>query len=301
MSAGYSTTDTFASLIEEIRLSLSGFGVDNDLVTALSNDVASADVIIGVTDSSAVSRGIIEIDEEILYVQSNNNGVLTIAPFGRGYKGTAATTHTAGAMVSISPTFPRSTVSRAINQTIQAVYPDLFSVKTYEFTTDSVYWQYNLPADVERVLLVESKWAATDGWEPVREWDVTHSANTTDHATGKFIALGRPYSAGVTIHVTYAARPTLLANAADEFSATTGLPATARDVVVLGTAVRLMPWLDTGRVPTQTVSSDLQDQNKPIGNAVSLAREMRQQYQLALQREREVLQTRYPLKVRRTR
>jgi hypothetical protein len=33
-------------------------------------------------------------------------------------------------MVSINPTYPKSIVSREVNNAIRAVYPDLFAVKT---------------------------------------------------------------------------------------------------------------------------------------------------------------------------
>jgi hypothetical protein len=297
----FSTIDTFGSLIEEVRMSLSGYGVDNDLVCSLSADIGAADLLIGVSDTSAVSRGIIEIDDEILYVKSNSSGTLTIEPFGRGFKGTTAAAHTTGAMVSINPTYPRSIVSREINNTIRAVYPDLFAVNATNITTDGNNWQYELPANLDRVLLVDAKWTVIDGWEPVREWDVTHSADTSDYSTGKFLSLGAPWGAGVTIRVTYAAEPTLLSASTDVFSTVTGLPSSSRDVIVYGAAARLLPWLDTGRVPVETVMADLADANKPLGGAVSLAREIRQNYQLALRQEREQLLAKYPIKTRRTR
>jgi hypothetical protein len=80
-----------------------------------------------------------------------------------------------------------------------------------------------------------------------------------------------------------------------------GLPSSSRDVIVYGTAARLLPWLDTGRVPVETVAADLADQNKPLGNAVSLAREMRNLYASRLNSEKMALRERYPIKSRRVR
>lgn len=281
-------------------MSLQGFTVDNDLVCALSADIAAADLLIGVDDTEAVSKGIIEIDEELIFVKSNSVGSLTIAPFGRGYKGTTATTHTAGAKVSVFPTYPRSIVSREVNNTIRAVYPDLYAVTSTDITTDGINWQYSLPSDLDRVLLVETRWTIEDGWQPVREWDVTHSANTTDYATGKFISIGEPLAAGMIVHVTYAKPPTLLSASTDLFTAT-GLPSSSRDVIVYGAASRLLPWLDTGRVPVETVAADLADQTKPVGNAVSLGRVMDNKYTTRLNAEKSALRERYPIKSRRVR
>jgi hypothetical protein len=69
---GYSSVDTFNSLIEEVTLSLGGFGSSNDMVCSLAYDIAANDLIIGVDDSAAVSKGIIEIDDELIFVTSNN-------------------------------------------------------------------------------------------------------------------------------------------------------------------------------------------------------------------------------------
>lgn len=297
---GYSSVDSFSSLVDEVSTALQGYTVDNDLVCALSADIVPGDLLIGVDDAEAVSKGIIEIDEELIFVKSNASGNLTIAPFGRGYKGTTATAHTAGAKVSVAPTYPRSIVSREVNNTIRAVYPDLFAVATTDITMDGSNWQYGLPTDLDRVLLVETRWTTWTGWVPIREWDVTHSANTTDYATGKFISLGIPLAAGMILHVTYAKPPTLLSDPTDLFTAT-GLPSSSRDVIVYGAASRLLPWLDTGRVPVETVAADLADQTKPVGNAVSLAREMRNLYSTRLAAEKSVLRERYPIKSRRTR
>jgi hypothetical protein len=51
----------------------------------------------------------------------------------------------------------------------------------------------------------------------------------------------------------------------------------------------------------ETVAADLADQNKPLGNAVSLAREMRNLYASRLNSEKMALRERYPIKSRRVR
>jgi hypothetical protein len=96
----------------------------------------------------------------------------------------------------VAPTYPRSIVSREVNNTIRAVYPDLFAVGTTDITMDGINWQYGLPADLDRVLLVETRWTIEDGWTPIREWDVTHSANTTDYATGSSSPSVSPWQPG---------------------------------------------------------------------------------------------------------
>jgi hypothetical protein len=49
-----------------------------------------------------------------------------IPGFGRGYQGTTASPHAQYAPVTLSPTFPRNSIKKAINDTINSFYPKLW-------------------------------------------------------------------------------------------------------------------------------------------------------------------------------
>lgn len=55
-----------------------------------------------------ISRGLIEVDDELMLVQkvSQSDGIVTLLPGGRGFRSVAAT-HSAGALVTNNPKFPR--------------------------------------------------------------------------------------------------------------------------------------------------------------------------------------------------
>lgn len=297
----YPTSDTFTSLIDEVITSLQGFGTDNDATATLTSDVVSADQLLLVDSTDDVSRGLIEIDQEIIYVQSADQGVITVQPWGRGFKGTVAASHVAGSMVSVAPSWPRAVVAREVNNTVRAVYPSLFAVGTLELTSSPTTWQYAISSTVDRVLSVEWRWTTElDGWMPVAGWEMLTSANTTDFPSGKALLISEPLPAGCRIHVVYAKSPTLMANPGDAFT-TTGLPATCRDVIVYGTSARLLPWQDTARVPVESVSSDVQDATKPVGNAVALSKELRNLYASRLQDEMRSQMNRYPIRSHKVR
>lgn len=297
----YPTNDTFSSMIDEVITSLQGFGTDNDQVCTLVGGLGPTDINISVDDTDDVSRGVIEIDQEIIYAYSADQGQIVVPPWGRGYKGSVAASHTAGAMVSVAPSWPRAVVAREVNNTIRAVYPMLFSVGTLELTANSYTWQYAIPSTVDRVLAVEWRWTTSiDGWMPVTGWEVIQSANTTDFASGKALLIAEPLPPGARLHVVYAKMPTLLVNATDAFTLT-GLSASSRDVIIYGAASRLLPWQDTARVPVETVSSDVQDTPKPVGNAISMAKEIRNLYAIRLGQEQQALIDRYPMKAHKVR
>lgn len=296
----YPSVDTFASLIDEVITSLQGFGTSNDQVVTLTGNVTTGALTMSVDDTDNISRGIIEVDDEIIYASYGESGVIYIPPWGRGFKGTTPTTHTTGSPVWVSPSWPRATVAREVNNTIKSLYPSLFAVGTTEITGTNTTWQYPLPSTVERVLSVEWRYTFPDAWQTVKSWEVTHSSNTTDFPTGKSLLVGDPLPANAKVHVVYAKLPSALASSAALFT-TSGLPASARDVVVLGTAARLVPWMDTARLPVESVPSDALDLGKPVGMATQVAGSLRQQYQIRLDQERRALLERYPTRSHKVR
>jgi hypothetical protein len=300
--AGYPTTDTFSSLIDEVIVSLQGFGGNVDQMSTLTTGCTSNGLSLSVDSTQTIGRGIIEIDQELMYALSQSGGTLTIAPWGRGWKGTTASTHATNAAIYIAPTYPRSVVAREINNTIRAVYPQLFDVKSTDITMNSRDWQYELPVDCDRVLYVDWKYSIVTSWQPLHGWEEVQAANTTDFPTsGNFLAVSEPLMADSTLHVTYMAQPTLLANDTDPFAATTGLPASSRDVIVYGAASRLLPWVDASHISQESVPSDAQDQQRPPGTATQLAKQMLQMYLMRLTQERQALLQRYPIKAHKVR
>lgn len=296
----FPTSDTFGTLIDEVILALQGWGVNKDQMTTLATAVSDSDTTLVVSETGEVSRGIVEIDDELIWVQQADGANLTVPTWGRGFKGTIAAAHDSGVAICVNPTWPRSVVGREINNTIKALFPALFAVGTDEQSASSTVWQYPLPADTERVLDAEWKWSNLEGWRQIRGWDLTHSANTTDFATGKMLSLVEYVPTGSTLRVTYAKPPTTFSAASDAYSVT-GLPATSKDVIVLGTAARLTPWLDVGRLPVQNVEADALDSPRPLGTSVQIAREIRARYEARLAEERRALYTKYPLRAHKVR
>lgn len=300
--AGYPTTDTFDSLIDEVITSLQGFGASADLIQTLSGNLSQNGLTFTVASAvPTLGRGIVEIDQELIYVNSFSGTTATIAPWGRGWKGTTPAIHNDGAAIYVSPQYPRSIVAREVNNTIRAVYPSLFPVGTTDITVNSRDWQYQLPAECDNVITVEWKFSVVTSWQPMNGWEQVSSANTTDFATGNFLAVSDPLPSDSILHVTYMKPPTLLVNGSDGFAVTTGLPSSCRDVIVYGAASRLLPWIDATHVMQESVPSDAQDQVRPPGTAINVGRELRSLYNMRLQQERAQLMARYPARVHKIR
>lgn len=291
----FPTTDTFGTVIDEVILSLMGQGLTDDIIVSLTSAITNSDLSITVDDNEVLSRGLIEIDSELVYVSSVAGSTGTIPSWGRGFKGTTAASHSDGAAVHVAPTWPRSIVGREVNNTLRSLYPTLFVPSKTDITLSADTWQYELPAACEKVLSVEWKWG-TSQWIKTNSWEVMHSADTTDFPSGKAIAFGDALYTGASVLVKYAARPTVFSSEATAFTAS-GYPASCKDVVVLGTAYRLLPWADAGRTKVDSAEANALTNSRPIGAATSIAGNLQKMFLRRLEEERRALAANYPSQV----
>lgn len=294
---------TLADLTEEVRSHIQGFTLSSDQLTSLSADIASTDLTIPVTDASDLSRGIVEIEGELIWVQSvdKTTNTLTVLPKGRGWRGTLAAAHAAGETVVVAPVAPAAFIKREINNTLKALYPDLYGVTTTSFTYDDIIkMAWPLPADAENVIDVRFK-DLIGNWQRVRGWESENGMDTTDFPSGRAVRISQAYlPPGQPVQVVYATRPQPLDADTDDFSLT-NLPISAKDVVVFGAILRLLPAMDTARLSVSSVSAEELAGPRPLGSALAVAKDYRQQFQLALARERAALVNNYPVRIHFTR
>ena len=108
-------TTTLTDLINEVQINLAGYTYSQDRATHLRSAVtvttssSAAPTILSLGSTDNVGKGVIEIDEELLWIDSFDrvSNTATVAPYGRGYLGTTAAEHALDTKVTISPTFPR--------------------------------------------------------------------------------------------------------------------------------------------------------------------------------------------------
>ena len=173
---------TLGQMINEVRSNLQGYTLRQDRLTYLTTGINASATAIPVGSSSNLAKGIIEIDDELIWIDNFDKASATMnaAPgFGRGYQNTTAASHSANSMVTLAPTFPRQMIKKAINNTIQSLYPQLWGVASTTFTFNASQTTYALPDDCEAVLFVS--WQTTGSsreWLPVNRWRVDGMANS---------------------------------------------------------------------------------------------------------------------------
>jgi hypothetical protein len=306
-------TITLSNMIDEVAINLAGYTFQQDRSTYLASDISTTTssvaspliMTLGSTDS--LGKGIIEIDEELMWVDSYDRvaNSATVAPYGRGYLGTTAATHTSGTKVTISPTFPRFVVKRAINDTIRALGAAIYSVKVVNFTFNSAVSTYAF-ANLDIKNIINVSWqdiGPTKEWVPLRRWDFDAIANaeafgyTTGTDKVQTITLGDAPTPGRTVKVVYATDPAPFTANSQDYATQTGLPESTRDVVILGAAYRLLSFLDPARASQTSPQADETDSKRPYGASQSATKQLYALYQQRLQEETRSQQTNYPTKV----
>ena len=287
---------TFVNLIDETNLALTGYTNRQDQATYLTAGIGSTDLTFTVADGTVLTRGLVEIDDELIWVDSfdRTTNTATIPGYGRGFRDTTATTHAAGTRVTIAPSFPRSVIRRNINLAIDAVYPDLFGTFYTTFTWQAAVTTYVLPQEAVDVL--GCSWQTigpSKEWLPVRHYRIDRMANPTTWNSGKTISIREGIIPGRTVMVTYTKKPSTLTYDTDDFTMT-GLTESAREVIILGAAYRTAMYLDMGRVPAATAEADAQQGNDPVGSAANIGRVLQQMYNQRLLVEVRRLQEQYP-------
>jgi hypothetical protein len=291
---------TFNDLAEEVLINLEGFTMRQDRTTYLTAAIDNNDLSMALASGDNIGKGIIEIDDELIHIDSvdRSDRSAVISPFGRGYRGTTAAAHTINTKVTFAPSFPRISVKRAINDTLRAIYPNVYGVATYTFTFNASQNTYQLPVAAETIIAVSWDSIGPSGeWIPIRRWRHDPMAATADFANGNSITLNEGIIAGRTVQVVYAKTPTPLSADADVFTTTTGLEETSRDLIVYGASYRMASFLDPGRLTFTSPEADANDQTRPFGSGTSTARYLYSLYQQRLQEETNRLNGKYPVRV----
>ena len=298
---------TFDELTDEVKSNLQGYTLRQDRITYVTNGggLTTTSSLINVGSQSNLAKGIIEIDDELIWIDNFDkaNNQLAVAPgFGRGYMGTTASPHAQYAQVTLAPTFPRVTIKKAINDTIRSLYPKLFAVGSTTFTFNAAQVTYPLPDDAREVLYMS--WQTTGSskeWLPIRKWRFDPLANASTFNTQKTINLYENIQPGRTVKVWYTMVPDTMDANTDDFVDVTGLPDSCQDVVVYGACYRLLSFIDAGRINLSSAEADLNDTKIPASAGASASKYVFALFQQRLQEEALKLSDQFPIRIHLTR
>ena len=291
-------------LATEVYTNLSGFGLMTPRSAWLKTSVDDADLefeLDGPADKAG--EGIAEIGSELVYVRSLDPATnrLKIAPDGRGWDGSEASSHAAQSRITFEPPFPKVSVKRAINTAIERSYPTLVGVDSIEFDFNPSVMSYEMPTDAVGILGVTHEvFGTSEAWPEIHHYSFDSDANTAAFPSGKSITLERSAPVGRTVRVLYSKRPAALTASSTHLS-DSGLAPSAKYAIVLGACSHLLRFTDAARLAPLAASSDEYDSKRPYLTGVKLANDFEIQFQAELMAEARRFRQSYPARIVRKR
>lgn len=301
---------TFNQLVDRVKQQLLGYTRDQASISYLTAPMGASDVTF-LADPETVtnlSRGLIEIDDELMLVKKFDRATGTVTIMGgltgtgRGAEGTVAAAHALDTIITDDPMYPRARIKEAINDTINATYPDLWVLGEYEFPKIAARYEYPMPDDAEDVLkVVVNTIGPSAVWFPLSSWRFNPLASTTagqvkptPTPTGKSIQIMRDFiTPGRNVRVTYLKKPGTLVNGSDDFATTTGYPDRYIDLITYGACWRLLPAYESARLQQQAIEATERAPLVPTGAGSKASQYYMALYQQRLAEERLRLQRLY--------
>jgi hypothetical protein len=298
---------TFDQLVSRVKQQLLGYTRDQASISYLVSPMDANDVTFQVDPETVtnISRGLIEIDDELILIKKYDRSTGTVTVIGgltgtgRGAEGTTAASHTLDSIVTDDPMYPRARIKEAINDTINATFPDLWVFGDYEFPKIAARYEYPVPADCEDVYKVTSNTIGPSAvWFPNSSWRFNPSASTTSGQvkptptpTGKTIQIMRDFIVpGRNIRIEYIKKPNELVNGSDVFSTTTGYPDRYIDLITYGACWRLLPAYESARLQQSAIEATERAPLVPTGAGSGASKYYMALYQQRLAEERTRLQ-----------
>lgn len=256
---------TLGDLRGRISQLLQGYTRNQEQIAWLSAPMTASDTTftVDMTVANRVSRGLVEIGSELLLVNTFNTstGVVQIAAGtnGRGRENTTAVSHSINDIVTMDPDYPNQRITEAINDTIQATYPDLYVMSSFEFPKLAARYEYDMPAESEDVFRVTVDTIGPSRvWFPSQAWRYNPQASTQPidgSATGKSLQIMDQIVPGRTIRVMYSKKPGQLVNDSDPYEVTVGYPERTIDMIQYGAVARLLSGVESARLQQKSVES----------------------------------------------
>lgn len=298
---------TFNQLVSRVKQQLLGYTRDQASISYLTAPMTSTATtfLVDVETITNLSRGLVEIDDELILVKSFDRSTGTVAVIGgnsgtgRGAEGTTAAAHTLDTIVTDDPMYPHARIKEAINDTINATYPDLWVLGAYEFPKIAARYEYPVPTDVEDILNITSNTIGPSAvWFPNSSWRFNPLASTTvgqvkptPAPTGKTIQIMRDFIVpGRNIRINYMKKPSPLVNGSDDFATTTGYPERYVDMIMYGACWRLLPAYESARLQQQAIEATERAPLVPMGAGSNASKYYMALYLQRLSEERLRLQ-----------
>lgn len=297
-------TITLADMKGRISQLLQGYTRNQEQISWLTAPMSASDTTFTVDLSTVklVSRGLVEIGNELLLVNNFNSqtGLVTVSAGtnGRGRENTTAASHAINDIVVMDPDFPNQRITEAINDTIQATYPDLYVMTSVDFPKVAARYEYSMPIESEDVLRVTCDTIGPSRVKfPSQSWRYNPQAQndaTAGLTTGKTLEIMDQIVPGRTIHVVYTKKPGTFTSDSEDYETTIGYPERTIDMIQYGAVARLLSGIESARLQQKSVEATERAPLVPTGAASNTSQYFWNMYQKRMNEEVDRLHQLFP-------
>lgn len=201
-------------------------------------------------DLAGLRAGVVfEVDSELCYIWEATSGSKTVT-VERGYMGTTPASHTAGAIITLNPRFPKSQMLEALNQDIDDLSSPLnglFRVVSTSIDYNGSDRQTDLTGATSVIDLIDVRLRYLDSDYPViRMTRLQRDLPTADFPSGFAIVFDESVMAG-TLRVRYKAPFSRVSTVSDSLQSVANVPVTMEDILELGVMSRMLSTREVKR------------------------------------------------------
>lgn len=291
---------TAQTIVDQARRDLLSGVVEerNKLLAQINNTTTSLQLQY---DPKGVRDGnVIEIGSELMYVWGVQGPTVTVE---RGFQGTTAATHAAGAIITVKPRFPNQMMLDHVNDELTDLSSPangLFQIKVCSRMYNGTDRAVDLTGVTDLLSIHEVRWKYdTDEWVEVRRWRLARNADTTDFASGLMLIFDMPPPQAADIRVVYKAPYTRLSSLSQDLTTVGGLQPSLEDVVRMGVQLRAMVGREVKRNFTEGQGDTRRAQEVGPGAVQASWRGIAAMRQQRIEAEQARLAQAYPTRTRK--
>lgn len=242
-----------------------------------------------------------EIEAELFYIWAADAATQTLT-VERGWNGTTAAAHTAAAVITVNPRFPRSQIFEAFNDDLYdlaAPLNGLYRVKSLDISYNGHDTMLNLngASNVIDLLDVRRRYISTD-YPLIRKVSLVRNMPTSDFSSGLALRFSEGTLSG-TLRITYKTGFNPMVLEADDVQSITGFPLSAEDILVLGAQIRLMAPREIKRNFTESQGDTRRADEVPAGSVTNSIANLQRLRRDRITAEATKLDSQYPIALSR--
>lgn len=291
---------TAGNLIDRTVQHLLAGTVEERNKIAASVNASTTSIPVEYSLGSLREQTVFQVDAELMYIWEVNTATKTLT-VERGYGGTTAASHSNGAIVTVSPRFPRQMVLDALNDELadlSSPMNGLFQMKTADLSyngSDRMIDMTGITSIID-IYDVRLRYMADD-YPIIHKVRLLRNMPTTDFASGFALSIDQDTRSG-TLRVLYKAGYDKFTSESSTL-ASTGATSELADLLMLGAQIRLISAREIKRNFTESQGDTRRADEVPAGAMNASITNLLRLKRDRIQAEAARLQRQYPIRIRK--